>query len=47
MREAKGREGGALAVGGLVAKDVYSKAKDALAPKDEGPHVELPPGVEK
>jgi hypothetical protein len=37
--------GGGVMVGGLAVKDAYEKAKDVVAPKDEGPKVELPPGV--
>jgi hypothetical protein len=42
-----GVTGAGLMAGGLVMKDAYGKIKDVVAPKDEGPKVELPPGVDQ
>jgi hypothetical protein len=39
--------GGGLMADGLGVKAGAEKIKDVLAPKDEGPKVELPPGAER
>jgi hypothetical protein len=39
--------GGGLTAGALGVQAAVDKIKDVRAPKDEGPKIELPPGVER
>ena len=40
-------QGAGLAAGAVIVSEAVGKVKDVLAPKEDGPKIELPPGTEQ